>query len=616
MKKIIQLSLLLSFSFNLYAQQAICSYINIIKSFCTDYTPSEDYENYTWFAKKKDGWYVIQVNKVDSDKVLDERLFYSIQENKYMDLHTYYQKPNEPDLEKQLERFLNFGGGTFDWYNYDRIAYYGYNGWENDMLQDFGSREDISDSMYEGLARAYGNLASSYLWYQQGGIYLGNDTLHRKLERLEYPSAQRISKVKEAIDNSIMKYRKLARISPMYQTVVGNSRSKLFNQYMFGYNQMMMCGNDQQAKEYLASAPLEEPYIIQAKNYLNSCEQNAILFTFGDNDTYQLWYVQEKFNYRKDISVINTSLLGLPIYIDMLSRKKILLHSVPGSFLKQQSSDYTYFLEDKKITGIKAKTSLKEFLKSIYTKQYPASSIKYIYSTYPYSSVTLSLPGTNAPVGAAPKIISFDLEEKGFFLNDIAMFDIILNNSLKRPVYFSSSSGLLFEKNLVQKGIVYKLVAEDINSALQSAAEIKALEKFVNEKYQPVLSNDSLLSFDGDNTFFATYYRIFNYYLGKEDAATFKKWLHKLNTICPKIHNEQMNAAKSLPYYFIEADDTERGLALIDQYAIWYNKVYSNPSSLKGFHIKETYKRELTKTRDYLAKKKLHSTVLDNFLNQ
>ena len=190
------------------------------------------------------------------------------------------------------------------------------------------------------------------------------------------------------------------------------------------------------------------------------------------------------------------------------------------------------------------------------------------------------------------------------------------HNSLKRPVYFSSSSGLLFEKNLVQKGIVYKLVAEDINSALQSAAEIKALEKFVNEKYQPVLSNDSLLSFDGDNTFFATYYRIFNYYLGKEDAATFKKWLHKLNTICPKIHNEQMNAAKSLPYYFIEADDTERGLALIDQYAIWYNKVYSNPSSLKGFHIKETYKRELTKTRDYLAKKKLHSTVLDNFLNQ
>ncbi|HYM94557.1 MAG TPA: DUF2723 domain-containing protein, partial [Chitinophagaceae bacterium] len=58
-----------------------------------------------------------------------------------------------------------------------------------------------------------------------------------------------------------------------------------------------------------------------ARDYLESCAPNAILFTFGDNDTYPLWYAQEVEGVRPDIRIINNSLLGIDWYINQLRFK-------------------------------------------------------------------------------------------------------------------------------------------------------------------------------------------------------------------------------------------------------------------------------------------------------
>jgi hypothetical protein len=209
-----------------------------------------------------------------------------------------------------------------------------------------------------------------------------------------------------------------------------------------------------------------------ARNYLNSCSKDAVLFTVGDNDTFPLWYVQDVEGVREDVRIINMMLFNMDWNIDQARWKNYVseplpftipqakYEAIPGNSIfvrehKQWASlDYmlNFMISDDPRAKVKLRSG--EQVNFIPTHQL----------ILPVDSVTVINNGTVTPreTHRVEKDIRILLEPNGQILKtSLAQLDIIGSSKWSRPVYYTAGGfdgSLGMEEYFRLEGLAYRLV--------------------------------------------------------------------------------------------------------------------------------------------------------------
>jgi len=208
-------------------------------------------------------------------------------------------------------------------------------------------------------------------------------------------------------------------------------------------------------------------------NYLNSVSPNSILFTYGDNDSFPVWYSQDVEGVRTDVRVANLSYIQAGWYIEMMRQKAYESDPLPLTL------GYDKYVEGVRgqlpvINRVDKPVDLKDIVQ--FAGQ---DDRKYMVDISGRSDFLNFLPSNRFIIDVdSAKVLSngtiknyfrnrliktmiWEYSDEDAFKGDLAIMDMLSTNKWERPIYFSTTvpatqyKGL--EKYFIQEGLAYRV---------------------------------------------------------------------------------------------------------------------------------------------------------------
>lgn len=430
MKKILLSLLIAAASHHGYAQHAIPDYRTVISRLYDLYDLDDVYIQ---VAKTKGGYEIAQYD-FDLQRYGGRQLFWSRATGAYKELSGYTpgRSSEQAAINALSDPYI---------YLFNLYPYYGYVGWETDVIDTLSKVPDPSEEMLYLLGRAHSSLSQSR--------FNDNYGFADSSQFYSYAESGRNLFSKEQLDFFINHndtahayFKQLQRRNPQYITRIGGIGMKANNELMYKYTVLQVYQNDTIAYNEIKDVTYNYTQLDFAKRILSACAPDAILFTYGDNDYYATLYVQQVLNFRKDVNILNISWLNLANYVNFIRDHKW----YKGRQIRMTLSEQDY--AGKKLQLIRVDRP-EDVPYSI-----TAAAFLERVKANDEGRMTLNERFVRLPLAKGREIVA--PLEKNYYQSGLATLDIIASNA-ERPIYFTSVNEIGLDRYVQQEGAVCRL---------------------------------------------------------------------------------------------------------------------------------------------------------------